>query len=103
MIGKLKDLLRLMGGEWVISFTTREDPRILFDELKDHAVKVDIKRASKHRSLSANAYAWVLIGQIAEKTGIKESDVYQNAIREVGGISEIYGVRENAVSTFNEL
>lgn len=103
MIGKLKDLLRLMGGEWVISFTTREDPRILFDELKDHAVKIDIKKASKHRSLSANAYAWVLIGQIAEKTGVKESEVYQNAIREIGGISEIYGVRENAVSTFNEL
>lgn len=103
MIGKLKDLLRLTGGEGNHPFTTREDPRILFDELKDHAVKIDIKRATKHRSLSANAYAWVLIGQIAEKTGIKESDVYQNAIREVGGISEIYGVRENAVSAFNEL
>ena len=65
MIGKLKDLFRLAGGEWIVSFTTREDPGNLFDELKDVPVKVEIKKASKHRSLSANAYAWVLIDQIA--------------------------------------
>ena len=103
MIGKLKELLRLMGGEWVVSFTTREDPRNLFDELKDHAVKIDMKKASKHRSLSANAYAWVLIDQIAEKTGYTTSEVYQNAIREIGGVSEIYGVKETALEAFKQL
>ena len=65
MIGKLKDLYRLQGGEWLVSFTTRDDPGQMFDDLKGEAVKVEIKKASKHRSLSANNYAWVLLDQIA--------------------------------------
>lgn len=110
MIGKLKELLRLSGGEWLVSFITKDDPRTLFDELKDAAVRIVITKASKHRSLSANAYAWVLIDQIAEKLQQKEPkngwtvlEVYRNAIREIGGISDIYGVKETAVEAFKEL
>lgn len=103
MIGRLKDLLRLSGGEWLISFTTRDDPGSLFDELKGNAVKVEIKKASKHRSLSANNYAWVLIDQIAAKTGIPETEVYRSAIREIGGISDFYGMKEEAYEAFCEL
>ena len=46
MTGRLKDLYRLQGGEWLMSFTTREDPGQMFDDLKDQAVKIDIKKAS---------------------------------------------------------
>lgn len=103
MIGKLKDLLRLQGGEWIVSFVTREDPGTMFDELKEVPVKVEIKKASRHRSLSANNYAWVLIDKIAEKTGISVSEVYQNAIREIGGVSDYYGMKECAYESFCEL
>lgn len=103
MIGKLKDLLRLQGGEWLVSFTTRDDPGTLFDELREVQVRVEIKKASKHRSLSANNYAWVLIDQIAAKTGISESDVYRNAIREIGGVSDYYGMKEAAYGSFCEM
>ena len=103
MIGKLKDLLRLSGGEWLVSFTTRDDPGQMFDDLKDVAVKVDVKKASKHRSLSANNYAWVLIDKIAEVTGKTVTEVYQNAIREIGGVSEYYGMREAAFESFCEI
>ena len=103
MIGKLKDLLRLSGGEWLVSFTTRDDPGQMFDDLKDVAVKVEVKKASKHRSLSANNYAWVLIDKIAEVTGKTVTEVYQNAIREIGGVSEYYGMREAAFESFCEI
>ena len=103
MIGKLKDLLRLSGGEWLVSFTTRDDPGQMFDDLKDVAVQVDVKKASKHRSLSANNYAWVLIDKIAEVTGKTVTEVYQNAIREIGGVSEYYGMREAAFESFCEI
>lgn len=103
MIGKLKDLLRLQGGEWLVSFTTREDPGQMFDDLKAENVKIEIKKASKHRSLSANNYAWVLIDRIAEKTGLPVTDVYRNAIREIGGIAEYYGMREVAYETFCDM
>ena len=103
MIGKLKDLLRLQGGEWLVSFTTREDPGNLFDDLQDSQVRIEIKKASKHRSLSANNYAWVLIDKLSEKTGIPISDVYRNAIREIGGVSDYYGMKEEAYETFCEI
>ena len=110
MIGKLKELLKLSNGEWLVQFITRDDPRNLFDELKSHAVNVIIKRVSNKRTLSANAYAWVLIDQITEKLQQKEprngwtkTEVYRNAIREIGGISEIYGVKETALDSFREL
>lgn len=103
MIGKLKDLLRLSGGEWLVSFTTRDDPGQIFDDLKEQAVKVEIKKASKHRSLSANAFAWVLIDQIAEKTRLPQTEVYRNAIREIGGVSDFYGMKEEAYPAFCEL
>ena len=103
MTGKLKDLLRLQGGEWLVSFTTREDPGQIFDDLKDNPVRVEIRKASKHRSLSANNFAWVLIDQISEKSGIPVSEVYRNAIREIGGISDYYGMKEQAYDSFCEM
>ena len=103
MIGKLKDLMKTRDGDWLVSFTTREDPREMFDDMSDNPVRIDIRKASKHRSLSANAYAWVLIDKIAEKTGISVTEVYRNAIREIGGVSDLYGVKEEAYEAFKQL
>lgn len=103
MIGKLNQLMRLAGGEWLVSFTTRDDPGKVFDELRDVPVKVEIKKAAKHRSLSANNYAWMLIDKIAEKTGVPVSEVYRNAIREIGGVSDYYGMKEAAYEAFCEV
>ena len=103
MNGRLKELIRLAGGEWLCSFTTRDDPGTIWDEMKEVPVKVEIKKASRHRSLSANNYAWVLIDKLAEKTGIPASEVYRQAIREIGGISDFYGMKEQAYEAFCEL
>lgn len=97
MIGKLKDMFKNRDGEWVISFSTPEDFRAEFDELADKEVKVEIKRYSRKRSLDANAYCWVLVDLIAQKTGVKKSDVYRNAIKEIGGVSTTVCVLERAV------
>jgi hypothetical protein len=102
MIAKLEVCLRLRSGEWICSFTTSENPEQLFDDLKDSPVKVEIRKASKSRSLSANAYAWVLIDKISEKTGINQTDVYRSAIREIGGVSTLLGMKDDAVPVFTE-
>ena len=100
MNGRLKDLMKNQGGEWVISFTTTENPVSLFYRLKDHVVSIDIKKASNQRSQNANRYAWVLIDQIAARMGIKATEVYRNAIREIGGICNYYGMKEEAYADF---
>ena len=102
MIAKLKECLRLRSGEWVCSFTTTENPEQMFDDLIETPVKVEIKKASKSRSLSANAYAWVLIDKISEKTGINQTDVYRSAIREIGGVSTLLGMKDDAIPVFTE-
>jgi hypothetical protein len=70
-----------------------------YEDLKDKDVNIEIKKYSKRRSLDANAYAWTIIDKIAEKTGIKKSEVYRNAIREIGGVSTIICVKDVAAES----
>lgn len=102
MIAKLRECLRLRSGEWICSFSTTENPEQMFDDLRESPVKVEIKKASKARSLSANAYAWVLIDKISEKTGINQTDVYRSAIREIGEVSTLLGMKDDAIPVFSE-
>ena len=103
MIGKLKDLMRLAGGEWVVSFTTRADPGKLFDRLRDQQINVEIKKASQPRSKSANDFLWAMCTDIgnALKPPLPKEMVYRQAIRDVG-VYEPLPIRNDAVETFRE-
>lgn len=110
MIGRLINMRRLFGGEWEVTFSTKEDISLVYDDLSKEVVMIDIKKARKHRSLSANAYAWVLIDMITAKQQDLEPDggwtpikVYKKAIIDVAGISDLYGVKEEAFPSFKEL
>lgn len=86
MRGKLRDFLPLAGGEWLVSFVTRNHPGELFDRLKGKDVDVEIKKFSPGRSRNANAYMWALcadIGRAIDPPRAKE-DIYRDAIKAVG-------------------
>lgn len=69
-----------------------------YDDLKGiEKLSIEIKPYRARRSLDANAYAWVLIDKIAENQGITKEEVYREAIRSIGGNSEIVCVKNNAV------
>lgn len=97
MQGKLKDLTINRDGTQNVTIAVTSDFREAFDELSKYDVSVEIKKLSKRRSLDANAMAWVLIDKIAEKTHLKKSEVYRNAIREIGGVSTVVCVKNEAV------
>ena len=99
MLGKLKDLTMNLDGTQNITITIQEDIRELYDDLIDCDVEIAIKKFYKHRSLDANAKAWAMIDALAEKLRIPKSEVYQNAIREIGGVSDIVCVKEVAADT----
>ena len=103
MTGRLKDLLRLAGGEWVISFTTRTDPARLFDRLKESDVDVEIKKASTPRSKSANDFCWAMCTDIgnAMNPPLPKEMIYRQAIREVGEYEPL-PIRADAVETFQK-
>ena len=65
-----------------------EDPEQKPFELK-------IVRENK-RSLDANGYAWVLIDKLAAKLHTNKTDVYRNAIREIGGVSTTVCIMKEA-------
>lgn len=69
-----------------------------YDDLKDlEMLSIEIKKYRKKRSLDANAYAWVLIDKIAENQCVSKEEVYREAIRSIGGNSEIVCVKNEAV------
>lgn len=62
----------------------------------------EIKKAKVKRSLDANAYAWVLIDKMAERLRMPKSDIYRNAIKEIGGNTETYKGRPDAIRKLAE-
>lgn len=102
MIGKLNGIQRLFGGEWEISFTTKEDFSGVYDDLKENPVDIQIKKSTPKRSRDANNFAWLIIDKIAEKTRIPKSEVYRSAIKEIGGVSETVCVQDKAVDRLRE-
>lgn len=64
--------------------------------------KLEIKEHREKRSLDANAYFWVLAHKLAEATGIPVTQVYRNAIKEIGGVSEHYCGTPDAVERLCE-
>ncbi|MBP5462914.1 MAG: hypothetical protein J6Y20_12440 [Lachnospiraceae bacterium] len=101
MNGRLKDLLRLSGGEWILSFVTRDDPRKLMDKLRDEDVTIEIKKAEKKRSKAANDLMWAMCTDIgnAMRPPIPKEEVYRSAIRDVGAYEPL-PVRADAVERF---
>lgn len=65
--------------------------------LNGDKLAIKVAEFKKKRSLDANAYAWVLIGKIAEKTNVAKHEVYRSVIREIGGNSDTVCIQDHAV------
>lgn len=83
---------------WLMLKVNRRDATAFIDEMKEGKVyEADLKEHRKKRSLDANAYCFVLINKIAEKTGISIEEIYRRAVREIGGNNTIVCVKDEAV------
>ena len=51
----------------------------------DKPLRVKLSRWTEKRSLSANSYAWLLLGKLSEKLGIPPEEIYWRLIPDVGG------------------
>lgn len=102
-MARLLDLSIGFNGKQRLTVELDADFRTEFDELHDTEVDVKITKHRKKRSLDANAYAWVIIDLIAKKTRQKKEDVYRNAIREIGGVSDVVCVPNKAADRFHRI
>lgn len=89
-------------GKLLVTVELNERSRAseMLDELKGQE-KLTLKfgKFRNKRSLDANAYAWVLIGKIAEKTNVPKEEVYREAIRGIGGNYDIVCIKEEAADS----
>lgn len=97
MKARLHDLSLARDGGYLLTIATRENIGPLFDELHETDVDVTVKKHREKRSLDANAYFWVLVDRLAEKTRISKTDIYRRYIREIGGNHEMVCVIDSAV------
>lgn len=67
----------------------------------ENTLNLELKKPTKKRSLDANAYMWVLIGKIQEKTGIEKETIYRDLIKNIGSF-EIVPIKNEAVEKFRE-
>lgn len=97
MIGRLKDLTLNRQGGQDITITVQADFRAAFDELSGRDLDIEIKPRRKRRSNDANRYAWELIDKIAAKMHLDKVEVYREAIRAIGGVSDTICIPSAAV------
>ena len=68
----------LVNGKIEISFTTEKSILKQFDNLKDDKeLTVQVKEYKQKRSLSQNAYMWVLLDEIGKAINRSKEDVYK--------------------------
>ncbi len=97
--------MKLEGG-WLMVKPEKEDmgkAMHLVRNRKKVLYNLEVKEYRKKRSLDANAYAWVLIGKLAEAMRITPLEVYRQAIQNVGGNYEVIPIKEVAADHFQKV
>ena len=87
------------GGSLVLKTADASARRFVF-EFKPG--EYELVKTKKRRNLDANAYAWVLVDKIAAAVRLPKEEVYQNAIKGIGGVSDIVCVKDVAVDKLRQ-
>ena len=103
MKAKIASFLPINQRRGVLTLDLEGDFRNLYDKLKDCDVEVKIEKYSPPKSRDANAYAWVLIHKISEKTRREPIVVYREFIRDFSCKTQVTCVlAEDAESEIND-
>jgi hypothetical protein len=81
-------------------FYTNDNITDTLEEYLDKKVVLELKKSGK-RSLSANGYAWALLGELQEKLKIPKEDIYKEYVRRCGPY-EVVPIKDEAVDRFIE-
>ena len=91
----------LVNGKVEISFTSDKSILKQFDNLKeDKELTIQVKEYRQKRSLSQNAYMWVLLDEIGKAVNRSKEDVYKELVKDYG-VFEIIPLKDEAVERFN--
>ena len=106
LTGKILDMsINFISGKPKITFEVneKENAMLMYDELHNcEKLSIKISKHHKKRSLDANAYFWKMASELAAKLNVTKEEIYRNAIKEIGGNSEIVCVKNEAVERLCE-
>lgn len=86
-----------------LEINEKNDFKLLVDEMRGcEKLSIEVKPFRQRRSLDANAYFFVLADKLAEKLNTTKEEVYRDAIKDIGGVSEIVCVKDCAVERLCE-
>lgn len=71
--------------------TGKTDDVVVFLLKQDKGITWDLKEHKERRRLTQNAYYWVLVGKIAEKTGISSAEIHNRNLRDLGLVERMNG------------
>ncbi len=97
--------VKLEGG-WLMVRPEREDlgkAMAIVRRHKDRLYDLEVKEHRKKRSLDANAYCWVLINKLADVMRIPPTEVYRQAILNIGGNYEVIPIKKEAAEQFKQV
>lgn len=97
--------IKLEGG-WLMIKPERSDigkAMALVRNHKDRLYTMDVKQHRRKRSLDANGLAWALIHEIAAEIRDTPENVYREAVRGIGGVSEVVCIKQEAVDAWTRL
>lgn len=89
----------LLNDEVEVTFKTTKSVLSSLETIKDTELIISVKEFKKRRSLSQNAYLWVLLNEIGIKTGQSKEEVYKTYIKDYG-VFEILPIKNEAVEAF---
>lgn len=91
----------LVNGKVEISFTTDKSILKQFQDVKDDKeLTVQVKEYRQKRTLSQNAYMWVLLNEIGKAVNRSKEDIYKELVKDYG-VFEILPLKNEAVKRFN--
>lgn len=92
LTGKINSVMRAENGKAILMLEVDKpfEARKCHEKYKEKELDIEVKQHREKRSLSANAYMWVLCEKIAQKLNGTETelttkeDVYRHNIKEIG-------------------
>lgn len=87
LTGRIDDVSVSLTGKPKLTLVINEKSDLLcgYDDLKDiEKLSIEIKQYREKRSLNANAYAWKLIGEIADIVRASKDEIYLEMLRKYG-------------------
>ena len=107
LTGKIESLnVDFLTGKAKLTLEINEKTKVMqaYDELHEcEKLSIKIDKFREKRSLDANAYFFVLADKLAKKLNTTKEEIYRNSIKEIGGVSDIVCVKNEAVDKLCEM